>query len=201
MWVFAITWHPSSDQMKFSNMWPFFTFSNRCPMTSLTYTSNDVTLVRECFWSNHGKGTRPDSRWWVLDDKYWTSIWVLHIYIYEIFYTLITVPFEPTFHDLFSSPCQRQCEFLPSLGIRRLMEKGQDQIPDDGFLMTNMLMYLIVTVDKILLCLGVSSTLADPNPNVNLTKPNLNRNPNLNPYPNLSAFTDVIISNHGPILG
>jgi hypothetical protein len=32
-----------------------------------------------------------------------------------------------------------------------IMEKGQDQIPDDGFLMTNMLMYFIVTVDKILL--------------------------------------------------
>jgi hypothetical protein len=66
-----------------------------------------------------------------------------------------------------------------------IMEKGQDQIPDDGFLMTNMLMYFIVTVDKILLCLGVSSTLADPNlhPNPNA---NLNLNPNLNPYPNLN---------------
>jgi hypothetical protein len=35
------------------------------------------------------------------------------------------------------------------------MEKGQDQIPDEGFLMTKMSMYFIVTVDKILLCLGV----------------------------------------------
>jgi hypothetical protein len=30
-----------------------------------------------------------------------------------------------------------------------MMEKGQDQIPDDGFLMTKMPMYFIVTVDKI----------------------------------------------------
>jgi hypothetical protein len=36
-----------------------------------------------------------------------------------------------------------------------MMEKGQDQIPDEGFLMTKMPMYFIVTVDKILLCLGV----------------------------------------------
>jgi hypothetical protein len=36
-----------------------------------------------------------------------------------------------------------------------MMEKGQDQIPDEGFLMTKMSMYFIVTVDKILLCLGV----------------------------------------------
>jgi hypothetical protein len=34
--------------VQFSNIWPFFTFSNRRPMTSLTYTSNDVTPVREC---------------------------------------------------------------------------------------------------------------------------------------------------------
>jgi hypothetical protein len=39
-----------------------------------------------------------------------------------------------------------------------MMEKGQDQIPDEGFLMTKMPMYLIVTVDKIILC------LADPSP-------------------------------------
>jgi hypothetical protein len=32
-----------------------------------------------------------------------------------------------------------------------MMEKGQDQIPDDRFLMTKMPMYFIVTVDKILL--------------------------------------------------
>ena len=32
-------------------------------------TVNDVTPVRECFWSNDGVGTRPDSRWGVLDDK------------------------------------------------------------------------------------------------------------------------------------
>jgi hypothetical protein len=36
-----------------------------------------------------------------------------------------------------------------------MMEKGQDQIPDEGFLMTKKPMYFIVTVDKILLCLGV----------------------------------------------
>jgi hypothetical protein len=36
-----------------------------------------------------------------------------------------------------------------------MMEEGQDQIPDDGFLMTKMSMYFIVTVDKIILCLGV----------------------------------------------
>jgi hypothetical protein len=31
-----------------------------------------------------------------------------------------------------------------------MMEKGQDQIPDEGFLMTKMPMYFIVTVDQIL---------------------------------------------------
>ena len=36
-----------------------------------------------------------------------------------------------------------------------MTEKGQNQISDDGLLMTKMLMYFIVTVDKILLCLGV----------------------------------------------
>ena len=36
-----------------------------------------------------------------------------------------------------------------------MMEKGQDQIPDDGFLMTKMYFIVTVTVDKILLCLGV----------------------------------------------
>ena len=35
--------------VQFSNIWPFFTFSNRHPVTSLTYTSNDVTPVSECF--------------------------------------------------------------------------------------------------------------------------------------------------------
>ena len=39
--------------------------------------------------------------------------------------------------------------------FKAMMEKGQDQIPDEGFLMTKMPMYL-----------------ADPNPN-----------PNLKPYP------------------
>jgi hypothetical protein len=34
-----------------------------------------------------------------------------------------------------------------------MMEKGQDQIPDEGFLMTKMLMFLLDTVDKILLYL------------------------------------------------
>jgi hypothetical protein len=32
--------------------------------------------------------------------------------------------------------------------IEALMEKGQDPIPDEGFLMTKMSMFLIVTVDK-----------------------------------------------------
>ena len=59
----------SQIDVQFSNIWPFFTFSNRRPITSLTYTSNDVTPVRECLWSNDGEGTRPDSRWGVLDDK------------------------------------------------------------------------------------------------------------------------------------
>jgi hypothetical protein len=36
-----------------------------------------------------------------------------------------------------------------------MMEKGQDQILDEGFLMTKMPRYFIVTVDKILMCLGV----------------------------------------------
>ena len=67
--------------VQFSNIWPFFTFSNRRPMTSLTYTSIDV--------------------------------------------------------------------------FEAMMEKGQDRIPDEGFLMKKMLSYFIVTVDKILLCLGV----------------------------------------------
>ena len=34
-----------------------------------------------------------------------------------------------------------------------MMEKGQYQIPDEGFLMKKMHMYFIVTIDKILLCL------------------------------------------------
>jgi hypothetical protein len=33
-----------------------------------------------------------------------------------------------------------------------MMKKGKDRIPDEGFLMTKMPMYFIVTVDKILLC-------------------------------------------------
>jgi hypothetical protein len=36
-----------------------------------------------------------------------------------------------------------------------MMEKGQDQIPDEGFLMTKTPRYFIVTVDTIILCLGV----------------------------------------------
>jgi len=36
-----------------------------------------------------------------------------------------------------------------------MMEKGQDQIPDEGFLMTEKPMYFIVTVNTIILCLGV----------------------------------------------
>ena len=43
--------------------------------------------------------------------------------------------------------------------LEAMMEKGQYQIPDERFLMTNMPMYFIVTVDKILLCLGVLLTL------------------------------------------
>jgi hypothetical protein len=39
--------------------------------------------------------------------------------------------------------------------IEAMMEKGKDQIPDDGFLMKKRPMHFIVTVDKILLCLGV----------------------------------------------
>jgi hypothetical protein len=42
-----------------------------------------------------------------------------------------------------------------------MMEKGQDQIPDEGFLMTKMPVYFIVTVDKILLCLGVRLKFVD----------------------------------------
>jgi hypothetical protein len=43
-----------------------------------------------------------------------------------------------------------------SLGhsFETIMEKGQDQIPDEG-LLTKMPIYFLVTVDKILLCLGV----------------------------------------------
>ena len=36
-----------------------------------------------------------------------------------------------------------------------VMENGQDQIPDEGFLITKKPMYFIVTVDAILLYLGV----------------------------------------------
>jgi hypothetical protein len=46
-----------------------------------------------------------------------------------------------------------------------MMEKGKDKIPVDGFLLTKMPMYFIVTVDKILLCLGVlllQRTVYDP---------------------------------------
>ena len=49
--------------VQFSNIWPFFTFSNQCPITSLTYTSNDITPVRTWFWNNDGEGTRPDSEY------------------------------------------------------------------------------------------------------------------------------------------
>ena len=42
-----------------------------------------------------------------------------------------------------------------TLVFEAMMEKGQDQIPDEGFLMTKTPRYFIVTVDKILLCLGV----------------------------------------------
>ena len=66
-----------------------------------------------------------------------------------------------------------------------MMEKGKDQIPDDGFLMTKMPMYLIVTVYPIVV--RSTSTLAYSNPNPNLNpnpKHSPNPNPNLNPYPN-----------------
>ena len=55
--------------------------SNRCPILKymavfhfLKSTSNDVYFKRRhtrkgMFWSNDGEGTRPDSRWGVLDDK------------------------------------------------------------------------------------------------------------------------------------
>jgi hypothetical protein len=43
-----------------------------------------------------------------------------------------------------------------------MMEKGQDQIPDEGFLMTKMPMYFIVTVEKILLCLGTYFYFSGP---------------------------------------
>jgi hypothetical protein len=36
-----------------------------------------------------------------------------------------------------------------------IMEKGQDQIPDEGLLMRKMPIYFLATVDKIPLCLGV----------------------------------------------
>ena len=71
-----------------------------------------------------------------------------------------------------------------------MMDKGQDQIPDEGFLMTKMPMYFIVTVDKIILCFRSTSTLADPNPSRNLhpsPNPYLNRNSNPNPNPKLNS--------------
>ena len=82
--------------------------------------------------------------------------------------------------------------------FKAMMEKGQDQIPDEGFLMTKMPMYFIVTVDKILLFLGVhcTSTLVNPNPNLN-PNPNINPNPNLNlnpsPKPSLSPNPNLNI--------
>jgi hypothetical protein len=51
--------------------------------------------------------------------------------------------------------------------VEAMMEKGQDQIPDEGFLMTKMPMYFIVTVDKNPIVFRSTSTLADPNPNIN----------------------------------
>jgi hypothetical protein len=59
--------------VQFSNVWPFFTSSNRCPMMSLTYTLNDVTPVRECFWSNDGEGTRKqtNSQNYIINSYYW----------------------------------------------------------------------------------------------------------------------------------
>ena len=52
--------------VQFSNIWSFFTFSNRRPITSLTYTSNDITPIRTWFWNNDGEGTRSDSEYIVL---------------------------------------------------------------------------------------------------------------------------------------
>jgi hypothetical protein len=43
----------------------------------------------------------------------------------------------------------------PLGNFEAMMEKGKDQIPVDGFLMTKMSMYFIITVDKIQLCSGV----------------------------------------------
>jgi len=48
------TSNPQID-VQFSNIWRFFTFSNRRPITWLTYTSNDVTPVRAWFWNNDGE--------------------------------------------------------------------------------------------------------------------------------------------------
>jgi branched-subunit amino acid transport protein AzlD len=42
--------------VQFSNIWPFFTFSNRRPMTSLVYTSNDVTPLGNVFEAMMEKG-------------------------------------------------------------------------------------------------------------------------------------------------
>ena len=55
--------------VQFSNLWLFLTFSNRRPMTSLTYASEDVIPVRAGFWRNDREATRPDSTWVMLDDK------------------------------------------------------------------------------------------------------------------------------------
>ena len=62
-----------------------------------------------------------------------------------------------------------------------MMEKGKDQIPDDGFLMTKMPMYFIVTVYPIVVRSTSTLAYSNPNPNLNL---NLNPKPNLNPNPN-----------------
>ena len=49
--------------VQFSNIRSFFAFSNRRPITSLTYTSNYVTPVKTWFCNNDGEGTKPDSEY------------------------------------------------------------------------------------------------------------------------------------------
>ena len=77
--------------VQFSNIWPFFSFSNPRPMTSLTYTS----MTSHALWN-----------------------------VFEA-----------------------------------MMEKGQDQIPDEGFLMTKMPMYFVVTAIQYIFPTGSQNDL------------------------------------------
>ena len=77
------------------------------------------------------------------------------------------------------------------------MEKGKDQIPYDGFLMTKMPMYFIVTVYPIVVRSTSTLAYSNPNPNLNLNpnpNPKHSPNPNLNPYPNPNPNPFVVIS-------